>query len=145
MSARLMKEYKEAANNKDTDIRLTVQDNLYKWTAFIQGPAGTPFEGGDFQVQLDVQENYPHQAPKARFITKIFHPNIHFRTGEVKVYNSKCPSVLAITEMIGSYLRVFSFRFALIFSRLPGRLLGLCTRSAEQFSHFCPVQKRTAR
>ena len=37
MSARLMKEYKEAATNKDTDIRLTVHDNLYKWTAFIQG------------------------------------------------------------------------------------------------------------
>ena len=52
-------------------------------TSFCR-PAGTPFEGGDFQVQLDVQENYPHQAPKARFITKIFHPNIHFRTGEVR-------------------------------------------------------------
>jgi hypothetical protein len=37
MSARLMKEYREASNNKDTDIRLTVQDNLYKWTAYIQG------------------------------------------------------------------------------------------------------------
>ena len=32
-----------------------MQDNLYKWTAYLQGPEGTPFEGGCFQVVLDVQ------------------------------------------------------------------------------------------
>eukprot|EP00288_Rhodomonas_lens_P012917 CAMPEP_0177708686 /NCGR_PEP_ID=MMETSP0484_2-20121128/10408_1 /TAXON_ID=354590 /ORGANISM="Rhodomonas lens, Strain RHODO" /LENGTH=155 /DNA_ID=CAMNT_0019220265 /DNA_START=22 /DNA_END=489 /DNA_ORIENTATION=+ len=84
MSQRLLKEYKEAAKSKDEDIKLSVEDNnLYKWTAWLQGPPGTPFEGGHFQVQLDVSESYPLQAPKARFITKIFHPNIHFKTGEV--------------------------------------------------------------
>jgi ubiquitin-protein ligase len=46
-------------------------------------PEGTPYEGGTFQVQLHVSEQYPFQAPKARFVTKIFHPNIHFKTGEV--------------------------------------------------------------
>jgi len=40
---------------QDKDIKLTVQDNLYKWTAYLQGPEGTPFEGGCFQVLLDVQ------------------------------------------------------------------------------------------
>mmetsp|Transcript_29996 Transcript_29996/g.73850 ORF Transcript_29996/g.73850 Transcript_29996/m.73850 type:complete len:158 (-) Transcript_29996:1029-1502(-) len=83
MSSRLLKEYKEAASSKDRDIRLSVHENLYKWTALLQGPAGTPYEGGTFQVQLDVQESYPLQAPKARFITRVFHPNIHFKTGEV--------------------------------------------------------------
>jgi len=83
MTNRLMKEYKEASQSTDTDIRLSVQDNLYKWTALLQGPEGTQYEGGTFLVQLDVQESYPLQAPKARFITKIFHPNIHFKTGEV--------------------------------------------------------------
>ena len=91
MSARLLKEYKEAQTSKDSDIQLSVLDNLYKWKAYIQGPSGTPFEGGNFQVQLDVQENYPHQAPKARFITKVFHPNIHFRTGEVSLNPSISP------------------------------------------------------
>lgn len=37
MTARLMKEYKEASASKDTDIRLSVHDNLYKWTALLQG------------------------------------------------------------------------------------------------------------
>jgi peroxin-4 len=83
MATRLMKEFREASQSKDTDIRLSVQDNLYKWTAHIQGPPGTPFDGGTFVVQLDVMEDYPLRAPKARFVTKIFHPNIHFKSGEV--------------------------------------------------------------
>jgi len=44
-----------ACARQDKDIKLTVQDNLYKWTAYLQGPEGTPFEGGCFQVLLDVQ------------------------------------------------------------------------------------------
>lgn len=27
--------------------------------------------------------DYPLAAPEARFLTRIFHPNIHFKTGEV--------------------------------------------------------------
>ena len=140
MATRLMKEFREASLSNDPDIRLSVQENLYKWTALLQGcesptrpiqspcvftqrhphpaiprslhavpiedspgggwplspatrdhlllrcwdgaqlrhraeerylmpdcvfmgrPPGTPFEGGTFKVQLDVQENYPLQA-----------------------------------------------------------------------------------
>ncbi|KAJ1490644.1 ubiquitin-conjugating enzyme/RWD-like protein [Baffinella frigidus] len=62
MATRLMKEFREASQSQDPDIRLSVQDNLYKWTALLKGPPGTPFEGGTFKVQLDVQENYPLQA-----------------------------------------------------------------------------------
>ena len=52
MSQRLMKEFREASQSKDKDIKLTVQDNLYKWTAYLQGPEGTPFEGGCFEVGI---------------------------------------------------------------------------------------------
>ena len=50
---------------QDKDIKLTVQDNLYKWTAYLRGPEGTPFEGGCFQVLLDVQVHFcaPASAP----------------------------------------------------------------------------------
>lgn len=37
MSSRLLKEYKEASQSNDKDIRLSVNDNLYKWTALLQG------------------------------------------------------------------------------------------------------------
>jgi len=34
------------------------------------------YEGGIFNVELYLPEDYPMEAPKALFITKIYHPNI---------------------------------------------------------------------
>ncbi len=45
----------------------------------LQGPKDTPFEGGVFEVTLQVPEQYPLIAPNVRFKTKTFHPNVHFK------------------------------------------------------------------
>merc|ERR1712223_521546 len=42
----------------------------------VAGPEGSPFEGGVFKLELFLPEGYPMSAPKVRFITKIYHPNI---------------------------------------------------------------------
>ena len=42
----------------------------------ISGPEGSPFEGGVFKLELFLPEEYPMSAPKVRFMTKIYHPNI---------------------------------------------------------------------
>ncbi|CAL5394852.1 unnamed protein product [Camellia sinensis] len=84
--ARLFKEYKEVQREKaaDPDIQLACDDsNIFKWTALIKGPSETPFEGGVFQLAFSVPEQYPLQPPQVRFLTKIFHPNVHFKTGEI--------------------------------------------------------------
>lgn len=36
----------------------------------------SPFEGGVFKLELFLPEEYPMSAPKVRFMTKIYHPNI---------------------------------------------------------------------
>ncbi|MED6112531.1 hypothetical protein PIB30_062528 [Stylosanthes scabra] len=80
--ARLFKEYKEVQREKsaDPDIQLVCDDsNIFKWTALIKGPSETPFEGGVFQLAFSVPEQYPLQPPQVRFLTKIFHPNVHFK------------------------------------------------------------------
>lgn len=46
---------------------------------FMQGPSETPYEGGVFQLAFSVPEQYPLQPPQVRFLTKIFHPNVHFK------------------------------------------------------------------
>ncbi|CAL5431642.1 unnamed protein product [Camellia sinensis] len=80
--ARLFKEYKEVQREiaADSDIQLACDDsNIFKWTALIKGPSETPFKGGVFQLAFSVPEQYPLQPPQVWFLTKIFHPNVHFK------------------------------------------------------------------
>merc|ERR1719320_287124 len=48
-----------------------------KWHAVIFGPDDTPWEDGTFKLSLAFTEDYPNKAPKVKFITKMFHPNIY--------------------------------------------------------------------
>jgi ubiquitin-conjugating enzyme E2 S len=52
-------------------------------------PEHTPFEDGIFHLRLHFTPEYPATPPSANFITKIFHPNIALRTGEVCVNTLK--------------------------------------------------------
>ena len=42
----------------------------------MQGAAETCYEGGTFDLELFLPEDYPMAPPKVLFRTKIFHPNI---------------------------------------------------------------------
>merc|ERR1712228_1010366 len=52
-------------------------DNIMQWDAVIFGPDDSPWEGGTFKLTLAFTEDYPNMAPKVKFITKMFHPNIY--------------------------------------------------------------------
>jgi len=51
-------------------------DNLRYFNVAIQGPEGSPYAGGTFRLELFLTADYPMSAPKVRFLTKIYHPNI---------------------------------------------------------------------
>lgn len=57
--------------------------SILHWTALLRGPRDTPYEGGIFHISIQCSSDYPLSPPKLTFITKIFHPNIHFTSGEV--------------------------------------------------------------
>jgi peroxin-4 len=59
------------------------ENDLLSWEAFVQGPKETPYEGYIYLVKFNLTSEYPITPPKMYFKTKIFHPNIHFNTGEV--------------------------------------------------------------
>lgn len=42
----------------------------------IDGPKDSPYESGVFKMELFLPEEYPMSAPKVRFMTKIYHPNV---------------------------------------------------------------------
>ena len=54
----------------------------------LEGPKATPYEYGIFRVKLIISNDFPTQAPKGLFITKIFHPNISEK-GEICVNTLK--------------------------------------------------------
>lgn len=51
-------------------------DNLRYFEVTIEGPTQSPYENGVFHLELYLPEDYPMEAPKVRFLTKIYHPNI---------------------------------------------------------------------
>jgi|UniRef100_A0A914WBU9 ubiquitin-conjugating enzyme E2 N len=52
------------------------ETNARYFHVIIAGPDGSPFAGGVFKLELFLPEEYPMAAPKVRFMTKIYHPNI---------------------------------------------------------------------
>lgn len=51
-------------------------DDLTDIQALLEGPPGTPYNGGSFRVKLVLSKDYPVSPPKGFFLTKIFHPNV---------------------------------------------------------------------
>ena len=82
---RLRKESEQLASSTDEFIQLSCRDdeNLLQWVASIRGPPDSYYEGYIFDVEIKVPSEYPIVPPAIRFLTKIFHPNVLFTTGEV--------------------------------------------------------------
>jgi ubiquitin-conjugating enzyme E2 N len=51
-------------------------DNYRYFSVVVAGPSQSPYEGGVFNLELFLTAEYPMVAPKVRFLTKIYHPNI---------------------------------------------------------------------
>ncbi|GLC51466.1 hypothetical protein PLESTB_000505500 [Pleodorina starrii] len=74
---RLQRELHDLATNPAEGIRVLINDqNLTDVQAEMDGPAGTPYEGGLFRLRLHLPADFPQSPPKGFFITKVFHPNV---------------------------------------------------------------------
>lgn len=61
------------------------KSNINHFTFIIDGPSGTPFEGGKFELDVTLTPRYPFEAPKCFFKTYVWHPNIYGPEGEICV------------------------------------------------------------
>lgn len=57
-------------------IAVPDEANARYFHVIVSGPTDSPFEGGSFKLELFLPEDYPMSAPKVRFMTRIYHPNI---------------------------------------------------------------------
>ncbi|KAI0398082.1 ubiquitin-conjugating enzyme/RWD-like protein [Xylariaceae sp. FL0594] len=76
---RLLGEYKALSTDPPDGISAgpVNEDDMFVWEALIEGPEGTPFEGGIFPAELKFPKDYPLSPPKMTFLGEIFHPNVY--------------------------------------------------------------------
>ncbi|CAG9760601.1 unnamed protein product [Ceutorhynchus assimilis] len=83
------KEMKNLVDNPPEGIKVLInEENITDIQANIEGPLGTPYNGGIFKVKLTLGKGFPTEPPKAYFLTKIFHPNVA-QNGEICVNTLK--------------------------------------------------------
>ena len=75
---RLNKELSDLGKEPCENISVgSVGTDVFKWTATILGPKGSPYENGIFFMDINFPTDYPFKPPKMKLTTKIYHPNIH--------------------------------------------------------------------
>uniref|UniRef100_A0A0G4HHX1 UBC core domain-containing protein n=1 Tax=Chromera velia CCMP2878 TaxID=1169474 RepID=A0A0G4HHX1_9ALVE len=77
ISKRIEKETQKIAQEPPPGLSAQPDPGNYRYfKVLLEGPAGTPYEGGLYKLELFLPEGYPMEPPKVRFLTKIYHPNI---------------------------------------------------------------------
>lgn len=83
---RLTKELKEVSKEDDVSgvraVPISPNNNRHL-VGTIKGPGGTPYDGGVFEVDIVIPNQYPFEPPRMKFMTKIWHPNISSQTGAI--------------------------------------------------------------
>lgn len=84
---RIKREFKEVVKSEEAaKCAISVEvvnDTFTELKGEIAGPPDTPYEGGNFVLEIRIPETYPFNPPKIRFVTKIWHPNISSVTGAI--------------------------------------------------------------
>jgi len=83
---RIKKELRDCTKDTETSglhVELVDESNLLHWKGRIKGPVGTPYEGGQFQIDIVLPSDYPFVPPKMKYDTKIWHPNISSESGAI--------------------------------------------------------------
>merc|ERR1712178_276172 len=74
---RIMKETQRLLKDPVEGIKIQPNESNFRHF-FVQmaGPTETPYEGGQFALEIFLPEEYPMQPPKILFRSKIYRPNI---------------------------------------------------------------------
>jgi ubiquitin-conjugating enzyme E2 S len=87
MNSRLAKDIRVLIADPPIDVSFDGSEmtDITNLILYLSGPESTPYFGGEWKLSLKIPPEYPSIPPKAYFLTKIFHPNVHPTSGEVCV------------------------------------------------------------
>lgn len=100
--SRIAKEWSQMQKNPPPGIQVSPvsENNLMEWTAIVDGPEGSPYEGGKFHLHLTLTAQYPMAPPKVKMLTKIVHPNINGGNICLDTLSSKWSASLTIAKVL---------------------------------------------
>ena len=76
---RVAKELQDIQADRDNSgvmAHLINESDLTHLKGVFPGPPDSPYEGGTFEVDIKIPDNYPFKSPVMKFTTKIWHPNV---------------------------------------------------------------------
>jgi len=81
---RVQKEILDCKNDKHSKISIDlIDESPFHLRGSFDGPEDTPYEGGRYEVDIQIPTSYPFQPVKMKFITKVYHPNISSASGAI--------------------------------------------------------------
>ncbi|KAL7267755.1 Ubiquitin-conjugating enzyme E2 1 [Rhizina undulata] len=82
---RILKELEDMAKDTSSGMEASPIDssNITHLEGRFKGPPGTPYEGGEYIIDIELPDNYPFLPPKMKFVTKVWHPNVSSQTGAI--------------------------------------------------------------
>ncbi|KAI0403348.1 putative ubiquitin carrier protein [Xylaria palmicola] len=85
-SRRVAKELSDMASDAATSTvsaEAVGGGDLTHLKARISGPPSTPYEGGQYIIDVKIPVEYPFRPPVMKFDTKVWHPNVSSQTGAI--------------------------------------------------------------
>ena len=74
--------------------------DLSSWRGTFPGPIGTPYEGGAFEVNIQLPEVYWVVPPRVTFLTKVWHPNVSSTNGSTCLFTTEWSGALTLPKML---------------------------------------------
>lgn len=109
---RVLKEIEQFTKDPIPGISVTIPntDNCFHWIAVLDGPSDTPYEGGKFELEITIPEQYPIKPPNVRFNTKIYHTNVSPQSGYIclDILKNQWSPALSIQKVILSVSSLMS-------------------------------------
>ncbi|GLJ55766.1 hypothetical protein SUGI_1197490 [Cryptomeria japonica] len=83
-----------------------VNDSLAELYVELKGPPNSPYDGGIWQVHIEIPEAYPYKSPSVGFANRIYHPNVDEMSGSVclDVINQAWSPMYDLSNVFESFL-----------------------------------------